>query len=218
MKAAPLVSLAVMCAAGAANASVVFFNSPNFGSNAAERADWLAAAGISGGQFFEDFESYPEGTNLHGVALIGGAVLTHPDSVATARTSSSFFGTSNPIDTQALAMSEETGAITITFATPVDYVGGYDIDMPGGTLRVTLTDSSTEQIGLDTTGSGGDTAEFWGVWRNDSPAITKVEFLATTGGDGEWGLDNLEYGAVPEPGTMLALAAGVGVLVRRRRK
>lgn len=199
-------------------AGALFFNSTSFAGNAAERALWLSAIGITGGTNFVDFEAITVGININGVDLGGGLSIGHPSGNALVQSSPSFFGSSNPIDTRAVALQEIAGTITLTFAAPVDYVGGYDIDMPGGTLRATFADNSTAQITLDTTASSGDTAEFWGVWRNDQAAITKIEFIATSGGDGEWGLDNLEYGAVPEPGTMIAIGAGLTLARLRRRR
>lgn len=210
--------LALGTVAGHTLASPLFFNSATSGGNVAMRSSWLAAIGITGGQYFNDFESYAVGTNLNGVDLGGGVTLSHPTSSALVQSAASFFGGSNPIDTKALALGETVSAITLNFATPLNYIGGYDIDQPGATLRVTLTDNSTFSFGLDTTGSSGDSAEFWGVWRNDAAAISKVEFLATNGGDGEWGLDNIEYGAVPEPGTMIVVGAGLALTQLRRRR
>lgn len=198
--------------------SALFFNSTSFAGNPAVRNSWLTAIGIPNGQYFVDFESYAVGTNLNAVDLGGGASITHPTSNALVQSASSFFGGSNPIGTKALALGESTGTITLLFASPVDYVGGYDIDQPGGVLRATFTDNTTAQINLESTGSSGNSAEFWGVWRNDGPSITKLEFLSTSGGDAEWGLDNLEYGAVPEPGTMIALGAGLALAQLRRRR
>lgn len=210
--------LAMGAVAGSSSGAVQFLNSTSFAGNAAMRTSWLTAAGITGGQYFIDFESYSVGTNLNGVDLGGGVTLSHPTASALVQSSPTFFGSSNPIDTKALALGENAGVITLNFATPVDYIGGYDIDQPGATLRATLTDNSTISFSWDSTGSSGNSAEFWGLWRNDAAAISKVEFVATNGGDGEWGLDNLEYGAVPEPGTMIVVGAGLALTQLRRRR
>lgn len=203
-----------------ASATPTYFNATTNGNSAATRDSWLLASGITGGTFLVDFESETVGTNLNGVNLAGGLTITHPSGSAVVQSASSFFGTSNPIGQNALALAEGSVAAVLTFATPVDYVGGYDIDKPGGTIRVTLTDNSVHTFSSDTTGSGGDSAEFWGLYRDAGPAISMVEFVSVSGGDGEWGLDNLEYGSavVPEPATMTALGLGLLAVVRRRRK
>lgn len=200
-------------------AGVTFFNSDSFSGNAAKRDAWLAAAGVSAGANFIDFEAVSVGTNLNSVDLGGGASIVHPSGSALVQSSPTFFGSSNPIGTRALAMTEVSGSISLSFDAPVEYVGGYDIDMPGGTLKVTLADNTTESFSWDATGSSGNTAEFWGFWRNDTAGIKKVEFLSTSGGDGEWGLDNIEYGVVPEPGSVIGFGLGVAMLgyLRRRR-
>lgn len=205
-------------AASSSFAGALFFNSTSFAGNGAERALWLSTIGISGGANFVDFEAITVGTNVNGVDLGGGLSLTHPSGTALVQSSSSFFGGSNPIDTRAVALQEIAGTITLNFATPVDYVGGFDIDLPGATLRAVFTDNSTAQINLNTTATSGNTAEFWGVWRNDAAAISRIEFIGSSGGDGEWGLDNLEYGAVPEPGTMIAIGTGLAFARLRRRR
>ncbi len=202
--------------ASASQAAVLFYNSTAVANNDATRNSWLADAGIVAGQNFIDFEAETVGTNLNGVNL-SGLTVTHPSTNALVQSSSAFFGTSNPIGTKAMALAETSGTITLTFATPVDYIGGFDIDQPGASVKATFTDNSSAQFAIDGTGSAGDTGEFWGLWRNDALAISKVEFLATNGGDGEWGLDNVEFGAVPEPGTLLVLAAGAALAAKRRR-
>lgn len=209
----------VMVGAGS-QANVQFYNSPDFASNGATRSTWLADLGITAGDTLIDFESYTVGQNVHGVDL-GGVTVTHPGSSALVQSSSSWFGTSNPIDTKALAMIETGGSIALSFTTPVMYAGGFDIDKPGSTIKATLSDNSSFSFSHDSTGSQNDTAEFWG-FRSLVPTlgITKVEFIATSGGDTEWGLDNLEFGGepVPEPATMAALALGLGAVAKRRKR
>ncbi len=203
-----------------ASAAPTYFNATSNGNSASTRDSWLLASGITGGTFFVDFESDTVGTNLNGVNLVGGLTITHPSGNALVQSLPSFFGSSNPIGQKALALGEGAVGAVLTFANPVDYVGGYDIDKPAGTIRVTLTDNSVHTFSSDITASGGESAEFWGIHRASGPAISLVEFISVTGGDGEWGLDNLEYGpaAVPEPATMTALGLGLLAVVRRRRK
>lgn len=203
-----------------ASADVLYFNSLGTTTNEATRQEWLAAIGITAGETLIDFEGFGDGENLHGVLLTGGATITHPSGEALTRSSSEYFGGSNPIGEIGLALGETGGAsngIRISFLSPVYYVGGFDIDKPGGSLWVTLTDGSETSFALDGTGSQGDSAEFWGLYQNGSTPITAIEFRDTSGGDDEWGLDNLEFGVVPEPGAFLVMGLGIAALMRRRR-
>jgi len=212
--------ISVVVAGAGSHASVQFYNSPDFASNGATRSLWLSDLGISAGDTLVDFESYSVGLNVHGVDL-GGVTVLHPGSSAVVQSSSAFFGSSNPIDTKALALLETGGTITLNFTAPVMYAGGFDIDKPGSTIKATLSDNSSFTFSHDTTGSSGNSAEFW-AFRSLAPTlgITKIELIATSGGDGEWGLDNLEFGGepVPEPATMAALALGLGAVAKRRKR
>jgi len=95
----------------------------------------------------------------------------------------------------------------------------YEIDTGGGTWTVTFVGGGTASATFDTTNSSGDSAEFHGyVVDGGGPLITRVSYN-TAGGDGEWGLDNLEYSTpVPEPGTMAALALGLAAFSRRKAR
>jgi hypothetical protein len=192
-------------------------NSLDPGSNAATMVNWQAAAGIAAPQFTEDFESYAIGTDLNGVPLIGGMTLTDTNAVpnVTVQSSSSFFGSSTPFG-QGLALRENR-LFVFEFAAPTQYFALYDIDDSGSSLTLYLEDNTTATFtGLDTTGSSGLSGEFLG-FVSSGPAITKIDFNGA-GGDGEWGIDNVMYGAVPEPATMAALGLGVAAMIRRRKR
>lgn len=208
---------AVFAVSCSTQAAVSLFNATAPADNAAQRLAWLSASGIAAGTHFQDFESIAVGTNIHGVPLAGGLTITHSQGNAIVQSSPSFFGGSNPIDSRALALRNSSSLFTLlTFASPVDYFAAYDIDSPSGTVTLTFEDTTTSTVLLDTTSSGGDSAEFWGIYRNDMPRIAQIRF-APGGGDGEVGLDNLEYGVVPEPASLAAVGLGLLALARRRR-
>lgn len=195
-------------------AAASFFDAATAASNSTERDAWLAACGISAGQYFEDFEAIDIGTNLHGQAglLPGGLVIwdTSSANAAYVRGSSSYFGGNVPLGTRGVAHNEQAYLELDFTAAPVDYVAGFDLDHTGTLLIVTFVDDTTEQTNLDS----AQPAEFWGVWRNDKPRIKRIQLDSS--GDHEWGIDNLEYGVVPEPASWAALAVGVLALRRRR--
>lgn len=204
-------------AAAAAFSQVTIFNSASSAGNDAMRTSWLTAAGIGAPTFLEDFETYAAGTNLNGSALGGGVTITDTNSApsVTAQSSSAFFGGSIPFG-MGLAMREDR-TFSFLFAAPTHYVALVDIDDSGSDIRVYLTDNSSFAFNnLDSTSTTGLSGEFLGFVSAGLP-ISRIEYTAS-GGDGEWGIDNLEYGAVPEPGTMAALGLGLVAILRRRRK
>ncbi|MBI5708150.1 MAG: PEP-CTERM sorting domain-containing protein [Armatimonadetes bacterium] len=209
------ISIAATSAAVPALASASFFDAANAAANTSERNAWLTACGVTSGQYFEDFEAIAVGTNLHGQTglLPGGLVIwdTSTAHAAFVQSSSSFFGGNLPLDTRGVAHNEQAYLELDFTAAPVDYVAGFDLDHTGTVLIVTFIDDTTEQTNLDS----AQPAEFWGVWRNDKPRIKRIQLDSS--GDHEWGIDNLEYGVVPEPATLCTLGIGAFAIARRRR-
>lgn len=209
--------------ASSACASVQFFNSSSPANNAATRASWLAAAGVGAPAFLEDFESSALlNTNVSGVSgvLAGSLTITDTSAAGAAyvRNSSTYFGGSNPVDSQALAHNE-LAYLRLDFGpNGVDYVGGLGLDHGDTGIIVTYVGGGTSTHSLEETGATGNTAEFWGFYRNDMPRITRIEMNAS--GDGEWGVDNIEFSAtpVPEPGTVALVGLALAAAARRRAK
>lgn len=201
-------------------AAVLFYNSSSPTNNVATRATWLAAIGIGSPDLIEDFESIALDTNISGLTglLAGGIVVTDTtsDGEAFVRGDSSYFGNSNPVGTRAVAHNE--GAyLEIDFGAGVDYVGGIDIDHTGTAMIVTYVGGATSNHSLESTSGSGDSGEFWAFYRNDMPRITRIQLNSS--GDGEWGIDNLEFSnPVPEPASLAALGVGILAVLRRRRR
>lgn len=206
-----------MGSAVAAFSQVVIFNATTPTDNASQRTSWLAAAGIGAPTFLEDFEGYAAGTNLNGVGLVGGVTITDTNATpsVTAQSAASFFGGSVP-DGMGLALRENR-TLNFQFAVPTHYAAMLDIDDSGSDVTVFLTDNSSFVFNnLDTTASNGASGEFLGFVSTGLP-IAKISFI-TAGGDGEMGIDNLEYGAVPEPTSIVAVGLGLAAFARRRRR
>jgi hypothetical protein len=185
--------VSALVAAGA-QADIEVFNSATPAENAAFRAAWLLAMDVDTPQHLVDFESgFVEDQNVSGVGGLfpGGLVILDSSPSGNAYIESGSIGGSNAIGTFAVAHNESP-YLELIFSTPVDYVGLYDIDQAGSTVVVTFTDETTTDFSIETTGAGGDSAEFFGIWRGDCPAIIRVQIDAS--GDGEWGIDNIEYG------------------------
>jgi len=207
-------------------AGILTFNSIDPSGNAASRSSWLAAIGIATPQYLVDFESgFVDGQNISDVTGLFPAGLVigdwGPAHQAVVRSGAGVINGSNPVGVFSVTQNEQPFLVLDFRLSPVDYVAFQDIDHAGATgLVVFLTwpqPGSSAPISFETTGGFGDTAEFFGIFRNDMPRIIGV--LIDVIGDDLWGIDTIEYGVVPEPGSFLLAAAGLAGLglLRRRR-
>lgn len=224
-----LSALIVIAGLGVAEsrADVLTFDASTPAQNAATRANWLAASGIAAPEFFVDFESgFANNQNISGVAGLfpGGLVIrdTSAENAAVIRSGAGSIAGSNPVGTFSLTQNEEPFLVLDFSARPVDYVAFLDIDHSGTACIIGFVDGSSRTVSLNSTAISGDSAEFFGIFRNDRPRISQVRLDAT--GDGLWGIDNIQYGVVavpvPEPSGVVLMgvgALGVWCLGRRRR-
>ncbi len=209
-----LIVLAGLSVVNIASATLLF-NSSAPANNATVRADFLAAAGVAQGQYLQDFESYALNADLQNAVVDGGLMFTNTGSGVLQARGASAFGGSSPFGARGMWQNESPWLVLDFSANNALYVGGFDLDQGGATVRVTYSDASTQNFSLEGTGSGGQSGEFWGLVAENGLNIAKVEFDAT--GDGSWGLDNIEYGVVPEPMTITLLGLGAAALLRRKK-
>lgn len=217
-----LFGLSLVVFTATAHADIQEFNALEPSDNTTTRNSWLAAVGISSPANLVDFESgFVDGQNISGMMGLFPAGLVINDSgtgdaeAAIIRTGGGVINGSNPVGTFSVT-HDEAPFLELDFsASPVDYVAFQDIDTTGTVGIATLIGGETIPLELDTTGGGGDSAEFFGLFRNDKPRITLVQLDAS--GDGRWGIDTIEYGIlVPEPQTsVLMLLIATSLLLRR---
>lgn len=201
-----------------AQATILTFNSINRNDNAAVRQDWLNAIGIDEPEFLVDFETgFTDNQNISGTASLFPLGLTINDTSIAGEViinSTGGINGSNPVG-QFAATQNERAFLELDFSSnPVDYVGFQDIDHAGTDGIVTFADGTMTNISFETTRASGDSAEFFGIFRNDMPLISLIQLDAR--GDRRWGIDNIEYGTlsddgngnnekIPEPSTILGL-------------
>jgi hypothetical protein len=211
-------------------ADPLLFQATSPGNNVAVRADWLAAIGMSAGESLVDFESgFVDGQDIDGVTIGPGLSLFLDDTSSADRVGiecgAGSIGGSSPIGTCAAEHNERAYLVFDFSARPVDYVGFYDIDhtvvTDGGTIF--FVGGATATFTLDLADTGAAAAEFFGIFRNDMARIERLQI--DVGGDGQWGVDNIEYGrvevpasSVPEPASLSLIGAGVFAALLRRRK
>ncbi len=182
-----------------ASANLMTFNSSTPANNAATRQTWLDAIGIATPQYLVDFEvGFSDGQNISDViGLFPGELVIRDSSsahAATIRSGNGVINGSNPVGVYSVTQNEQPYLELDFTASPVDYVALQDIDHNGTSGIVTFVDATTATIAFDGTGGSGNTAEFFGMFRNDRPQIRLVQLNAS--GDGLWGIDTIEYGVV----------------------
>ena len=224
-----LCAAVLLVAATGSRAELVTFNSVTAELSAAARLVFYnSVVGISSPQFRVDFESgfvdeqnvsgvsglFPGGLGVREILPLGSALT--PQAIIQQGPGS--IDLSNPVGEFALTQTPRDGSdLVLDFsASPVDYVAFADIDTDSANslIAITLADTSTIIYRPDDTLAVGDSAEFLGFFRNDAAPIRELRFDFS---GQTWGLDNIEYGVVPEPGGYFVVLALIVCVGRRRR-
>lgn len=175
-------AIVILACCGQAYGGILTFNSPNPAANVTTGATWLGVIGISGTQYLADFETgFTNGQNITGVPGLfpAGLVITDTDAgQAIIRSGAGVIHGSNPVGLFALTQNERPFLELDFSIVPVDYVAFQDINHAGTRGWVTVLGGAKYPISFETTAAWNDTAEFFGIFRNDMPRIIKVELGA----------------------------------------
>ena len=185
------------------SAAVATFDATAAANNASTRSRWLAAVGIADPANRVDFESgFTNGQNVSGMPDLfpAGLVIADTSSAhqALIRTGAGIIGGSNPVGAYSLVHNEQPYLELDFSANPIDYLGFLGIDHTAGVAIVTFPGGATANVPMTTTAGSGDSAQFYGIFRNDQPRIVKIQFGPFPSGDGSWGIDNIEFGSLPD--------------------
>jgi len=182
---------------------------------------------LSGFQF-EDFEDGQ--VNTPGISLSGGGILAGSgpglvDSVdgddGTVDGGNSFgrswYSAGNNFITVSFAPGAKSAGVVLTdvgFTDNLFCIGDYTVSGYDGLGNLISTYTDTFGDGAANGASAED------IFLGYSSALDVSKIVIGFNGSSDWELDHVQYAtqAVPEPMSMLALAAGAAALLRRRRK
>lgn len=189
----------------------------------------IVATGPFAGALFDDFESYPNylaGGNYNSLNVMGGGATFQSNNaspqiyiydVLSATWGLGSYGQANVTSgVQGLGLFDSLAPVTVgmTFATPVTRFGGMMATDSNqlGIVTLDFYDAANNLMGSDTFDSGSSIMQ-WQGWQSLGNPIARIEF------GNNWApvMDDITADPVPEPATMIALAAGVAALARRRK-
>lgn len=106
----------------------------------------------------------------------------------------------------------------LTFDVPASQFGAYfQTNANAPDAVATFFDANNVQIGGSLVVSAPMGQWQWNGWEY-AQGISRIEIVASNQFAGFIMIDDLEYNAVPEPGAFVALAAGLGLLLIRRKR
>lgn len=182
-----------------------------------DRPTWTAAVG--GAPLIEGFEAQPTGALAAGVTHDLGLITFRVDLITATTSGASISGTTPINGTRDLAMNADDGMRTHTVQFDVGAVTAFGLNIEGaatgGNAVLIIGNERFNMVSSVPSGTG-----FFGVIANsgsfdtimfgdESPGSLPTEIFNS---------DDYSFVPVPEPGTFVAVAAGIGLLALRRRK
>lgn len=181
-----------------------------------DRVAWTAATG--GVPLIEGFETQTVGALAAGVTHDLGLITFRVDLITATSSGASIAGSPAIAGNRDLAMNADDGMRAITVQFDVGAVTAFGFDYEGAATggRAVMIIGS-ERFNFATIGGG---AGFFGVvagsgsfdtvmFGDESPGSLPTEIFNS---------DDYSFAPVPEPGTFVAIGAGIGLLLCRRRK
>jgi hypothetical protein len=185
-----------MSSLGGALGQLTVFDALEGSENETTREEWLEASRIAEPEFLVNFEDgFSANENINKVSLSGQVAFNSSDNSSLIAENATLLGGSLPIDNFAVAFDEDATVVIDFRENPVSFLSLLEIDALGSFFTVTFDDDSTATYKGDTTLSSGDSAEFIGFVAAEDLKIIEVAITPEVG-DGEWGIDNLEFGNV----------------------
>ncbi|MCK4999518.1 MAG: PEP-CTERM sorting domain-containing protein [Anaerohalosphaera sp.] len=178
------------------------------------RSQWLLDIGIAAPDTTLDFESgFSQDQNILNVGLAGGLTVSSTSGYAYVTNSSSDTGGSLPIGTYGVAIDEGDN-YTFSFSSQITYFAFYMYDQGTTGMNINYADGTSETVTIPPSGASGLNGKFMGLVSDKN--IASLYIPRVNGGDGEVGMDNLEFGYVPEPASLTLMSLGVLTLIRRK--
>ena len=199
-------------------ASALSTYTSSYGTMTDTRNNWLSALGISAPDTTIDFESgFTQDQNILNTALSGGLTITSTSGgYAFVTADASDLGGSEPLDIFALAIDEGDN-YTFAFSASISYFGFYMMDQKSTPLTIIYTDGSSDSTTIGASGASGLNGTFLAMIF-DKP-VSSLYIPRVNGGDGEVGIDNIEFGnQVPIPAAVWLLGSGLLGMIGLRRK
>jgi VCBS repeat-containing protein len=190
-------------------AAVTVYTS-HYNDMSGKRGDWLSSLAITSPEVTIDFESgFSQDEVVLGNLLDGGLTITSPNGYGYVTSQSSDMGGSSPIGTYALAV-DEGDSYSFSFTSAINYFAFYILDNGETDLTVNYQDGTTEEVTIGVSGASGLNGTFLGMIFDKS--VTSLYIPNVKGGDGEVGIDNIEFGnvaPVPIPSAIVLFGSGL---------